>query len=599
MILVNNARTYARLGWRNLIDVGLYRIGLKTGVHPVLKIPVEEIPKGDFFPDVRRVQPLPSATLVWREGPWAFGQPLDARSDEPPDWHANIFTGIKVQNAEQHWSKASAFCSDVGDIKTVWEASRFDWVVAFAQHAASGDASALAKLNRWLIDWNNQNPAYRGPNWMCGQEASIRVAHLVLAAILIGSTQSISNPLEAMLVVHLRRIMPTIAYARGQDNNHATSEAMALYTGGLWLYRYSEDDEVRIEARKYMQAGLNLAEDRAQRLIMDDGGFAQYSFVYHRLMLDSISLMELVRRKFDAPPFSKQFMRKAAAASAWLRFFTEPGEGDVPNMGSNDSAWLMPIGCGMIRDFRPSCALASTLFEGLTVFSKADSAHALLCWIDVQAEPLADLEPRPSVRLFPNSAIAAISTGDLRIYLRLPGTEFRPHQADALHIDVWQGSKNLLFDAGTFSYAEPGWDYFPSTAAHNTIEFDNREQMPRLGRFLYGEWLKRDSLEIDNDSTAPYVRCGYTDYKGAKHLRSVCIKDGQIIIVDEISGQFQTARIRWRTSSQSKCLVMNNENVSLVTQDALISLNYYNRKDVKILEAELPNAGRYTTCLQT
>ncbi|MEH6714984.1 alginate lyase family protein [Parasphingorhabdus flavimaris] len=595
MNLFTKARAYGRLGWRSLLDVGLYRGGLKSGLHPVLKISPVPLSKGDFFPASNRPVSLPPATPVWQDRPWAFGKPCGNPSDDPPDWHTNIMTGSRVRDANLRWDKIKLFGSEIGDIKTVWEPSRFDWVIAFAQSAALGNARAVHKLNRWLTNWTEQNPAYKGPNWICGQEASIRTAHLVLAAILLGNEKTMLAPLESLLLTHLQRIAPTIAYARGQDNNHATSEAMALYAGGLWISRCSADENRRAKAREYMQSGLALAENRIRALIFEDGGFAQYSHVYHRLMLDSLSVMEVVRRIFGAPEFSEEFVRKAAKASEWLRFFTEPTNGDVPNMGSNDGAWLLPIGPGSSRDFRPSCALASTLFEGRTAFSDTDCAQALLQWLKIQPGNPIGLEIVAPVRLFPDSGIAAISKGDWRVYMRLPGTKFRPHQADALHIDVWRGSSNLLCDAGTYSYAETGWEYFPSTAAHNTIEFDSRDQMLRVGRFLFGEWLRREEVHIDATADQPSITSSYTDFKGAKHIRKVAVVGQNVAITDTVAGKFQTAKIRWRTNHPSVQISTSSEAVEYLKESGLYSLYYKSKKHILIFSGVISDRISFTT----
>src|SRR5690606_32830305 len=150
------ARTYARLGWRSLLDVGLYRAGLKIGLHPVLRIVPIPVAKGAFFSASDRTDSLPSPTPVWQGRPWAFGKPCGSPSNDPPDWHANVMTGSRVQDVNVRWDKIRVFSSEIGDIKTVWEPSRFDWTVAFAQNAALGEAGALDKLNRWLTDWIEQ-----------------------------------------------------------------------------------------------------------------------------------------------------------------------------------------------------------------------------------------------------------------------------------------------------------------------------------------------------------------------------------------------------------------------------------------------------------
>lgn len=606
MNFLTKLNAYRRLGLRSLRDVLIYRLGLKTGLHPVLKIGAPAIEKGDFF-KAANIRPNPPARSgIWQNGHWAFGRKITA-VDTPPDWHANILTGKCSKDTRQPWHKISAFNPELGDIKTIWEASRADWALAFAQNAASGDAAAVHKLNQWLRDWTENNPAYLGPNWMCGQEASLRLTHIILAATLLGQDDDISAPLQSFVLAHLRRIAPTIAYARGQDNNHATSEAMALFVGGLWLNRYGKGERINAEAMRYCDAGRKLLEERADRLIFDDGGFAQYSIVYHRLMLDALCLCEYYRRRWDAPNFRKAFYKKARAASIWLAHFTDTESGDAPNMGSNDGAFFLPIGSGGPRDFRPSCALASYLFEGRTRFADAHSASTLLVWLDIKAGT-AKSPDRPNSRLFNDSGIISLSKGKTRLYMRLPGGKFRPHQADALHVDIWHGPDNLLLDAGSFSYAEADWEYYPSTAAHNSICFDGQDQMPRLGRFLFGKWLKRGATEIGDD----WGQADYHDARGNRHARLVKLVDEKtIVITDEISGSFHKAVVKWRLSERADILADNGAENSKMrlyihTDGTPInpaqtagrkSLSYLQSEEISVLETEFSAPEKIITTI--
>src|SRR3546814_19758965 len=89
-----------------------------------------------------------------------------------------------------------------------------------------------------ISDWSSDvcsSDLYRGPNWKCAQEASIRLLHLATAGLILGQVRETSVPLRALVLTHLRRIAATMSYAVAQANNHATSEAAALFIGGSWL----------------------------------------------------------------------------------------------------------------------------------------------------------------------------------------------------------------------------------------------------------------------------------------------------------------------------------------------------------------------------
>jgi len=132
--------------------------------------------------------------------------------------------------------------------------------------------------------------------------------------------------------------------------------------------------------------------------------------------------------------------------------------------------------------------------------------------------------------------------------LRYPRFRFRPNHADALHLDLWKDGVNLLRDAGTYSYADPEWmSYFAGTASHNTVQFDDRDQMPRLGRFLFGDWMNTASLEaLRQDAEATTFRAGYRDHQGARHERRAALLDYGLSVEDRLGGSFRKAVLRWR-----------------------------------------------------
>ncbi|MFH4094692.1 weeF, partial [Acinetobacter baumannii] len=68
----------------------------------------------------------------------------------------------------------------------------------------------LRRAEALLADWMAANPAYRGPNWACGQEAALRTLHLVLALALLGADGGRATPgARALLALHGRRIAAT------------------------------------------------------------------------------------------------------------------------------------------------------------------------------------------------------------------------------------------------------------------------------------------------------------------------------------------------------------------------------------------------------
>src|SRR5690606_13722194 len=143
---------------------------------------------------------------------------------------------------------------------------------------------------------------------------------------------------------------------------------------------------------------------------------------------------------------------------------------------------------------------------------------------------------------FDDGGYHVLRAGNKTAVLRYPRFRFRPSQADALHLDLWHAGRNLLRDAGTFSYNTSDANWFAGTAAHNTVTFNDRDQMPRLGRFLFTDWLVAEAVEcVSKRDAVETAAAAYTDRWGARHHRRVQLSPHELICTDTISGDFSQA----------------------------------------------------------
>jgi hypothetical protein len=330
-------------------------------------------------------------------------------------------------------------------------------------------------------------------------------------------------------------------YAVGQDNNHGTSEAAALFTIGSALARRAGPAHAG-PGRRWRDEGRRWLEDRVARLVMPDGSFSQHSTNYHRVMLDTCAFAETMRRGAGEAPFSRRLQSRLGAATRWLAALTDPLSGDAPNLGANDGARLFVLHRRPYRDFRPSVEWAARLFQ---VAAPAAPGSEQLAWLGLADHPAAAAAPaaRP---LWADGGYARLAVPRAWALLRLPRYRFRPSHADGLHLDLWLDGAGLLADGGSFGYAaEPRWQrYFAGTESHNTVQFDGRDQMPRVSRFLFADWLACEELDVAADGTQ--ARAAYRDAAGARHRRTVTLSPGRCRVVDEVDGFRERAVLRWR-----------------------------------------------------
>lgn len=594
-------KTVFALGIGNLLRVLWYRFSVKCNINPVRRIKVDLV-TGDFFrlADLPNIEAPVNTQWIERQTYFSWHIIADAQS---PHWHRSCITGVDVENPLQPWWQISDFNPQLGDIKTVWEASRFDWCLGFAQQVrTSGSDTYLYKLNDWIADWVRHNPHYLGVNWKCGQEASIRVMHLAMTAIILEQTEATSPALLSLIKAHLQRIAPTISYAIAQDNNHGTSEAAALFIGGSWLANNGDSD-----GKRWQKMGSKWLENRAKRLITSDGSFSQYSTNYHRVMLDTYSMVEVWRVKHQLAAFSKGLYQRLQAATDWLRLMTQDS-GDVPNLGANDGARLLPLTDTDYRDFRPSVQLASVLFYQQLAFEGADSYDLPAKWLGIKCPKT--VRALEMTQTLTQGGYHIIRNGKNFALLNAPQFNFRPSQSDVLHVDVWINGENILIDSGTYSYADvEAVSYYSEVSAHNTVQFGDKAQMPRLGRFLLGDWLK---LSLLSENTTA-VQASYQNESG-KHQRKLSVDEEMVEIIDVIQTQRNSARLRWHLSPHHQWKISQDNQSVLCEQFSLTiesdvaceleieqgksSLYYHNEQEHQVLLVQLAGSGKVRSLLR-
>jgi hypothetical protein len=614
---ITKFRTALALGLPNIARAAGYRLGLHLGVNPVCRLR-GLVPNAPFF-SASRMGALPLPVVSdWQNSARIFSRWPLLLSDSPPDWLANPLTGQRISAPERLWWQIPDFDPAFGDIKLIWELSRMDWVLALSQRVRQGEDGALDRLNTWMVDWCRHNPPFQGPNWKCGQEASIRVMHIAVAAMLLGQVSTVLPGLRELIKLHLRRIAPTVHYAMAQDNNHGMSEAAALFIGGSWLELLGDEPGAR-----WAVTGRRLLENRVHRLIDAQGTFSQYSLNYHRLMIDTLSIAECWRRHLDLPVFSITLRDRAMAAAKWLLALIDPDTGDGPNVGANDGARLLQLTNSSYRDYRPSVQLAMVLFGGKRAYERQGTWDHAARWLGVEFTDA--VTPKPGSLQADHGGFVVMRLGKAMALLRYPRFRFRPSQADALHLDLWVNGKARLRDAGTYSYnSDPQLlTYFGGVSGHNTVQFDQREQMPRLGRFLLGDWLCTEKFEpMFTNQDSVWVGAGYCDGEGARHHRRVQLKDGQLFVHDQLQGFKFKAVLRWRLSPQEwlldkpvgmgdqsfRCTCNHDGHVLTVSSNVQIercevvqgweSLHYLEKTPVPVLELEIAQPGTLTTRYQ-
>ena len=405
--------------------------------------------------------------------------------------------------------------------RPAWEHSRLAALPLLAQAARCDPAGGhLARAEALLGAWCAANPPFRGVAWACGQEAALRAMHVALALALLDADGAPPPAARALLDLCGRRIAATPLYAVAQDNNHPVSEAAGAFVVALLLGRDTRRPAARLAAH-------------VARLVAPDGGFAQVSAGYARLLLDVLSIAEWLRCRHGAPPFPAPLPARAAALTTWLHRLTDPATGGTPPLGLADGSAFADLSLAGPADARASVERAARLFADRGADAPDDPGCA---WLGLP-RPAATLD-RParwraagSMGWQRGGAVALLRAGPLR---------FRPGQADLLHVSLRDGATWVIRDGGTGSYDPPGawwWSALSGAAAHDAPVFDGTEPMPRAGRFLLARW---PALRPLADGAA------LRDARGNAVARRIAGEGRRWIIEDRLTGPFRRVAWHWR-----------------------------------------------------
>lgn len=493
----------------------------------------------------------------------------------PPNFNLDPVNGIHWPIGE-HCLDSTRSGPPRNDIKLVWETSRCSLAFYLArQYQYSQESIWAERLWEFIEAWVDQNPVNQTVAWGCGQETAFRLMALLTATLAILDSPATSAKRLALLELlcwqSARRIDANINYAISQENNHAISEAVGLWTVGLLFPEFPESD-------RWRRRGQRVLESEVLRQVYDDGSYVQHSMSYHRVMLDDLCWAIQLGR-INGEQLSQGLIERVGQATEWLGQFVNRDNGRVPNYGTNDGANVLPLSCCDYLDYRPTLQAAEEICGIGTDLDVGVWSEKCL-WLSGRL-PMAFCELRPGHHGCQEIALSGPLLGDvpasgeeLRIisdrrpafreqwqaevggYYVMHGPNSllmtraaryrdRPGQCDQLHIDLWIAGINLLRDAGSFRYYHEDpyiKNYFYSVSAHNTVQVGTTEQMTKGPNFLWFHWPQAAAAFVDGELQC---RATFTSGTGYTHKRRIRRDGDSYTIVDSLeSGDGFTARLR-------------------------------------------------------
>jgi hypothetical protein len=469
----------------------------------------------------------------------AFGSQWRALPTTANEWHGT--EGGTAFRRDLPWWKLSHSGAAGTDVKDMWEPARFGWVYDLVRaFLLTRDDRYAAAFHRYFGEWLASSPPFRGVHWSCGQETTIRAIALLYAEANLASAPSSDHAALARIASVLapsgERIADAVGQAISQRNNHAVSEAVGMLVLGT-RFRGSHP-----EAARWAREGRRLLERLILEQFAEDGWYIQHSFTYLRLALDQCIVAQRMLRSSHASLSTAAIARLRAAVDLLLTV-VDPATGVVPNHGHNDGALVHPIALAEYRDFRPVITAACASFGNQLPRNVATNAEAL-AWLGLPAPECG--EPLRDGVVFGSSGWASVRIGDgaASVFVRAGSYTSRPGQIDPLQLDVRFGSREVVTDAGTFSYnSPPPWrNALASGAVHNGPILDDEEPGIRGPRFLWYVWPSARIVSAEMDGDEAVIVAEIPD----RVRRTVRVTANRVIVRDEVlAPDARRVRIRW------------------------------------------------------
>jgi len=370
----------------------------------------------------------------------------------------------------------------------------FDDLTAF-------DAADRAVWQHRLLDrWIAENPPGGGNGWE-PYPLSIRISNLI--KWLSGGANADSR-LIASLALQVRWLDQSVEWHL--LGNHLFSNAKALVMAGL----YFEGPE----ADRWRARGLRILARELPEQVLPDGGNFERSPMYHALMTeDLLDLVNLAARFPGLVPDAQlaDWCESAGRMLAWLNGMSHP-DGRIAFF--NDAAH------GIAPEYAELLRYAADLGLALPAAPTAGLLH------------------------YPDSGYVRMALGEAVALLDLApvGPDYLPGHAhaDTLSFELSVRGQRFVVNGGTSTYgndAVRAWER--STAAHSTVEVDERSSSEIWSGFRVGARARPFEIRVDDEDETWRVSAGHDGYRRLPgspiHRRSWTMDGAGMTVTDVLS----------------------------------------------------------------
>lgn len=423
-------------------------------------------------------------------------------------WLQHPLTGYCYDTAV-HWTQIQDLPDDRGDIKFIWERSRFCYLYDIMRYDHHYEKDSAEFVIAEIISWIEENPVDRGPNYVSSQEIALRVINWISVLHFYIDSPCLSEQRFSIICNSIYRqikhVESELGFARKfVRNNHLLTEALVLFITGVIFPAFNE-------ASSWQKKGYQVFTGEIQYQIADDGSYLQHTFNYQRIALQLMTVFFSMCRE-NGIAIKPENEKKARAAVRFYQTFVINDKGNMPAFGNNDGSLFFPLNDNGFYDNRPQVqALAALL--GIKLYEENYKDMNWIAGCEENGQPLHQAQGSKS---FEYEGYYTLTENNSFTFLWCPALNHRPSQADHLHLDIWYRNENILRDSGMFMYNttdSPLRNYFFGSHSHNTVLYDDLDIMEKGERFIFYYWPVKLYAGIKEDTESFCITAGIKAFR--------------------------------------------------------------------------------------
>ncbi len=490
---------------------------------------------------------------------------------QPIDWHFDFKSGYRWSPNAYYPESRNYSDSQGADIKVPWELSRCQHLPLLGlAFMANGNSRYCEEIISQLIDWIDNNPLCKGPNWNCPMDVAIRAANWLVALEMIrGFHDEKSNPIYqrilASIVQHTDYLWNNFEWTSKLTSNHYLSDI----SGFLFCLVYTPGLKKK---NKFLAFVKNEFEGEIKKQMYSDGMNSEGSVPYHRLVLELFSYSTLLAKR-NGLDFSSEYYN-ALAQSFKFTAAVLKNDGTVPQIGDNDGGIFFKFFNRSLTVHDYLLTLGECIFNSHYRVSKDTGALESALFSNNIKPDSAKKPTKLTINHFRKSGLVILKSEEL-FFTFYNGKNGQKGNGGHCHNDrnsitlQWKEA-DILEDAGTGVYTPfpEIRNKFRSTESHNTVSIVGNEQNRFYENgYLFGSYEDitetfTEVQQLDNQITINGKHNGFSKIEpGAEHQREVILNNNDTLTIKDRLGTSAHMKQAYFLIKKSEDLIFKDDKV--------------------------------------